>query len=636
MTTFKRLIGGVSAMLASVTTPSGAQRPAAALPPVPSVHGALNPQVVYPAAGSLIDAGDSTFIFGTVGDGDARLTVAGQPVAVAANGAWVAWIAIPPDSSFLVKLVAHRGADSATSSHRLVRAGWVRETGAWVDRSSLTPVGDVWMPIGEPLVLALRAARGSTVRLILPNGVALRFAADSIADPISEGVRNFDSDDRKLAREVRGDRYVATLGGALNAQGGLEPSSAGVRSTRGNATLVIALGRDTTRIPWPLTVARAARPSVAVVLDDDPRHLGGTDQLTIGRTYPGGTYTWFLPQGTRARADMRIGDQVRLRLSRDAVAWVPAADVHRASAGDDPRPAIMGSPVLTTIGGGTRLRIPLTRPVPASVEETPNGLDIMLYDAVSNANWTRYGAGQHFVSELGWRQVAEDRVRLSVSFDRALWGWRSHVDGTDLVYDFREPPRIDASHPLAGRRIVIDPGHPPEGACGPTGLCEAEANLAVARVVRDQLVAAGATVILTRQGMEDVGLWPRVALADSVDAELLVSIHNNALPDGVNPFTNSGTSTFFNHPHSLALARAVQERLVANLGLRDLGVARGDLALVRPTWYPAILTEGLFMMFPDQESALRTVEVRQRYAAGITEGITAFLQRAARPGRAAP
>ena len=88
---------------------------------------------------------------------------------------------------------------------------------------------------------------------------------------------------------------------------------------------------------------------------------------------------------------------------------------------------------------------------------------------------------------------------------------------------------------------------------------------------------------MTRTGPGDVALWPRVAFADSVNAELLVSIHNNAFPDGVNPFTNGGTSTFFNQPHSLALARAVQARLVANLGVGDLGVARGDLALTRPT-----------------------------------------------------
>ena len=72
---------------------------------------------------------------------------------------------------------------------------------------------------------------------------------------------------------------------------------------------------------------------------------------------------------------------------------------------------------------------------------------------------------------------------------------------------------------------------------------------------------------------------------------------------------------------------------MANLGLRDLGVARGDLALTRPTWYPAILTEGLFLMVPGQEAALRSIPGQQRYAAGVVEGVTAFLRAA---GRAAP
>ena len=140
-------------------------------------------------------------------------------------------------------------------------------------------------------------------------------------------------------------------------------------------------------------------------------------------------------------------------------------------------------------------------------------------------------------------------------------------------------------------------------------------------------------MIMTRTAPGDVGLWPRVALADSVDAELLVAIHNNALPDGVNPFTNNGTSTFFNHPHALALARAVQSRLVANLGLRDLGVTRGDLALARPTWYPAILTEGLYLMVPEQEAALRTAAGQRRYATGVVEGIAAFLHGVAQQSR---
>jgi N-acetylmuramoyl-L-alanine amidase len=176
----------------------------------------------------------------------------------------------------------------------------------------------------------------------------------------------------------------------------------------------------------------------------------------------------------------------------------------------------------------------------------------------------------------------------------------------------------------------VDPGHPPAGATGPTGLREAQANLGVALILRDLLQAAGARVLMTRTSDSSVDLAPRTKLADTANAELLISIHNNALPDGVNPFTNNGTSVFYNHPRSIPLAMAVDRALVSRLGLRDLGVGRGDLALVRPTWMPAILSEGLFMMLPDQEAALRSPEGQRLYAQGVFDGIRQFLRDRAR------
>jgi N-acetylmuramoyl-L-alanine amidase len=106
----------------------------------------------------------------------------------------------------------------------------------------------------------------------------------------------------------------------------------------------------------------------------------------------------------------------------------------------------------------------------------------------------------------------------------------------------------------------------------------------------------------------------------------LISIHNNALPDGINPFTNSGSSVYYNQPRSIPLARAIQSALVRRLGLRDLGIGRGDLALVRATWMPSVLTEGMFMILPEQEAALRTPEGQHLYALAVYEGVREFLR----------
>jgi N-acetylmuramoyl-L-alanine amidase len=211
-----------------------------------------------------------------------------------------------------------------------------------------------------------------------------------------------------------------------------------------------------------------------------------------------------------------------------------------------------------------------------------------------------------------------------------VWGYRARWIRNDLLLEIRRPPRIVANKPLRGRAIAIDPGHPPLGSTGPTGLREAEANLAVALQLRDMLQAAGARVQMTRTTDSAVDLWPRVALAERSGAELLVSIHNNALPDGINPFTNNGTSVFYNQPRSVPLASAVQRALVARLGLPDLGISRADLAVVRATWMPSVLVEGMFIIMPEQEAALRSPAGTRQYARGVFEGIRDFLQQRAR------
>ena len=93
------------------------------------------------------------------------------------------------------------------------------------------------------------------------------------------------------------------------------------------------------------------------------------------------------------------------------------------------------------------------------------------------------------------------------------------------------------------------------------------------------------------------------------------------------PGTASGTSTFYFHPHGAELARALQAELLHELRLRDLGVGRTSLAVLRRlTWMPAALTETMYMMVPAQEAALRDPEVQERIAEAHLRALERFLR----------
>jgi N-acetylmuramoyl-L-alanine amidase len=107
---------------------------------------------------------------------------------------------------------------------------------------------------------------------------------------------------------------------------------------------------------------------------------------------------------------------------------------------------------------------------------------------------------------------------------------------------------------------------------------------------------------------------------------VFVSLHNNSVPDGTDPRTKSGTSTFYYHPQSLALAQSVQKAMLERLGLPDLGVNQKSLFVCRMTECPSILVEPTFIILPDHEKLLLTTPGQQKIAQGIFEGIRGFFE----------
>src|SRR5436190_6281920 len=103
---------GSPSTIASVEGSIG-RRAAPPLPPIPLVTGPLTPRVVYPQANQSISVRDSNFIFGSVGNGHASLTINGVPVPVAPNGTFLGFLAVPPPTAARYELCVREGADSA-------------------------------------------------------------------------------------------------------------------------------------------------------------------------------------------------------------------------------------------------------------------------------------------------------------------------------------------------------------------------------------------------------------------------------------------------------------------------------------------------------------------------------------------
>jgi len=604
--------------------------------PSPAAPGrdSLHITVVYPAVTDIIQSYDSAFLFGSVrggSGGPVHLGINGQSVPVLPNGAWIAWLPLPEDTvaRFLIAATGG-GPDSSRLVYTARIAPQFRPPSGrpvWIDTTSFTPAGTVALPVGEGIPLSVQAAPGASVRLLLPWGSSVPLVPDTLPAELPGGIRAFVIDTAPRRRVPTAGRYVGWLpAAALCADG---------RTACG--TLVVTVGADTATARWPLSVnvVDMTFPTV-VVLDDDTARTGTTDSITPGRAVPHGTYNWFFPTGTVAVESGRWNDQVRLRLSRATVAWVNETDVVRLPPGTPPPGGVVSSVRLASGSKSVTLRVPLPARLPYQITERERSLTLRLYGGASDINWMQYGEGGEatgsdpLVTRMSYAQPAADEVTITLELARRVWGYRARFDGRDLLLEVRRPPAIDREHPLRGRTVVLDPGHPPLGATGPAGLWEPVATLAVAFKAKTLLERAGAIVFLTRTDSTPIELYPRTHFAELRDADVLVSIHANALPDGVNPFTNSGTSVYYFQPRSTRLARELDRALVAEFRVRDLGIGRGDYALVRPTWMPAALTEGLFIMLPEQEAVLASEDGQWRYARAVVRGIENFLRERAR------
>jgi N-acetylmuramoyl-L-alanine amidase len=587
------------------------------LPPIPAVRGPLRIDVVYPAEDARLTASDSNFVFGSVGTGEARLTINGAAVEVAPNGAFLAFVPVPRDGVY--RVAANAGAEQATAVRRIRPPEGAGETTAGI--AALAPRAAMTVQRGERVTVRFRGAPGGRARIVFPDGSTAPLVETRTLER-DEGFLQ----DRSATREYT--QYAGSFAATaplLSRDRQVGVPTLAETGRAGTATIELVHGADTVRAPLELSLAvlSPGETRTAVAAGDRP------DSLIVATAIPGsGTpYHWTFPNDTRLTLTGEREGAYRVRLTEDQSVWVDARSVRLLPAGAPEARGTIGAVRVVPQAEWVDLRLAMTERLPARVLLEGSFLTVEVFGGESRTNWLYYGTEDPFVRRATWDQVRDDVYYVRMELASPAWGWRTFYDrdGT-LVVRVRRPPAIDARRPLAGIHVAVDAGHPPGGAIGPTRLTEAEANLAIAKQLVRMLRDAGARVTETRPDTAAVALGARPVTAEQAGAQLLVSVHNNAFPDGVNPFTNSGTTAFYNAPQSLDLARHMQREILRELGLRDLGIARADLALVRPTWMPSTLTETMFLMVPQQEAALRNPQVHERIARAHFRAVEAFLR----------
>lgn len=372
------------------------------------------------------------------------------------------------------------------------------------------------------------------------------------------------------------------------------------------------------------TVTAAASGQVSILSPTDFQVAEVTADAGVARTGPSTDYSRItpLPRGTRAAITGRDGEWLRL----DYGGWIKASETQISSASVPPHSIIRGISARQT-ADWTDVVFPLQTSVPVSIRQDSRSLTLTLHNTTPQTD-TIYFSNDPVVERMDFNSVLPDSAEYTFHFrDAQQWGYKlRYEEGSTLVLSLRHAP---PNNGLSGTTILLDPGHGSDqdfGSRGPTGYPEKDVTLIVSKLLRDQLEARGATVVMTREGDDDLYPADRVAMIDEVEPTLALSLHYNALPDSGDALGTMGVGTFWYHPQAHDLAAFLHDYLVEELGRESYGVYWNNLALTRPAVAPSVLLELGFMINPEEFEWITDEESQQVLAETLAEGIETWLE----------
>lgn len=579
------------------------------------------------------------------------------------------------------------GASKTMTIHRDLPPPTVPSGELKVLPDSVSPAVDRGVLPGELVEFSVRATPAATVTMQLGGHVVALYPSIALREQVQQ--RKTEAKRKTSARARASRKGTASGAKASNkrpTRKATTPPSSGqttqmtLMNESVNAGLDAAYGQVYQRLPaarsdryvgfikvGPLDQFEQAAPVFTVEKDGrtasatspytvsvvkQPFLVQTTHDATIVRVGPGAGRITPLARGVRLLADGWHGDEMRVMYSSNKHVYINKSGLSTGRIGWTPSlPGASGPLPASTVrtintkkdGYGDALLLPLSQRLPYQVEQSvrPNKLTLKIYGATQDTDWVSPAdtdadeiskrSNLEMVDGISFRQVQDGvfEVTVQIKGDRQ-WGYKVDYEGTTLRLRVKQPPRMAADGSLTGLKVCVDPGHggSENGSIGCNGTKEKQLNLEMALKFKAALERAGAQVIMTRMtDQETVSLDERVNIAVKSDADLLVSVHNNALPDGRDPWKEHGTSSYWYQPQSTELARSLKDSVISAVDFPDIGCRFQNLALCRPTAMPAVLVEVGFMIHPDEFAQMLDPRVQERVAEGLLKGVHKYLLR---------
>lgn len=178
----------------------------------------------------------------------------------------------------------------------------------------------------------------------------------------------------------------------------------------------------------------------------------------------------------------------------------------------------------------------------------------------------------------------------------------------------------------AGYTVVLDPGHGgSDNGAYYGGIAEKTINLKIAKKVKEILEKYDIKVYMTRTNDVTTSLATRTSLANSINADLYISIHSNAIANS----SIKGTEILYKQ-NSLVQDDVSNKTLAQNLsnsvseyaGTYKRGlINRTNLYVLNRTTMPAALVEVGYMTNTSDLKNLKNENFRNKAAEGIADGI---------------